>query len=266
MPVANINGQKIHFQDTGGAGDPIILAHGFLMDCSMFDAQVAVLTKAGYRVITWDERGFGQTEFDGQPFSYWDSARDCLALADHLGIGHAIFGGMSQGGFLSLRLALLSPERVRALLLFDTGAHVDPPEVIEGFQQMIDTWAAVGPVDELADGVANMIIADPDHNTIWIDKWRKRDKSLIIEPGRCLMTRDSLVERLGEITAPAMIVHGTADTAIGPDHAEELRDGLGGPVKFAWIEGAAHAANVTHSAAVNTVMLEFLQEHAPVRG
>ena len=77
MPVAEINGQQIRFDDSGGDGAPIILSHGFLMDREMFAPQVAALAPE-FRVITWDERGFGETQFDGEPFTYWDSASDCL--------------------------------------------------------------------------------------------------------------------------------------------------------------------------------------------
>lgn len=52
------------------------------MDRQMFAPQIDVLAPE-FRVISWDERGFGETEFDGQPFTYWDSARDCLGLLDH---------------------------------------------------------------------------------------------------------------------------------------------------------------------------------------
>src|SRR6202035_1116980 len=102
MPFADVNGQRISFDDTGGDGLPMILAHGFLMDREMLEPQVRELAPE-FGVITWDERGFGETEFDGQPFTYWDSAADCLGLLEHLGIEQDVLGGMSQGGFLSLR-------------------------------------------------------------------------------------------------------------------------------------------------------------------
>jgi len=89
MPHAVVNDQRIYFEDTGGDGPAVVLAHGFLMDHEMFAPQVAALREA-YRVITWDERGFGQTQYDGQPFDYWDSAADCLGLLDHLGIERAV--------------------------------------------------------------------------------------------------------------------------------------------------------------------------------
>ena len=150
----------------------MILAHGFLMDREMFAPQVEALSPE-FRVITWDERGFGETEFDGKPFTYWDSAADCLGLLDHLGIERAVVGGMSQGGFLSLRAALTAPERVRALVLIDTQAGVEDPQRLPAYRQMQQTWLEVGPVDELVEAIANLIIGEPELNGVWIEKWRR---------------------------------------------------------------------------------------------
>jgi pimeloyl-ACP methyl ester carboxylesterase len=58
MPVAKVNGQSINYTDTGGEGPVLIFSHGFFLDLTMFDAQVASLS-ASYRCIAWDERGFG---------------------------------------------------------------------------------------------------------------------------------------------------------------------------------------------------------------
>jgi 3-oxoadipate enol-lactonase len=93
MPYAEVNGQRIYYQDTGGDGQVIVLAHGFLMDHSMFAPQIEAFGDQ-YRLITWDQRGFGQTEFDSRPFTYWDSADDCLALLDHLQVEEAVVGGL----------------------------------------------------------------------------------------------------------------------------------------------------------------------------
>ena len=115
MPVAEVNGQKINYADSGGDGQSVIFSHGFLMDQSMFDTQVEALG-ADYRCVVWDERGFGETPVDDS-FSYWDSANDAVALLDHLGIEKAVFVGMSQGGFLSLRAALAHPARVAGIVM-----------------------------------------------------------------------------------------------------------------------------------------------------
>jgi pimeloyl-ACP methyl ester carboxylesterase len=257
MPHAAINGQSIYFEDTGGDGRPVVLAHGFLMDHEMFAPQVEALVGAGYRVITWDERGFGLTETDGKPFSYWDSASDCLGLLDHLDIPAAVVGGMSQGGFVSLRAALIAPERVDALILLDTQAGPEDPAVIEGYRQMTDTWVNVGPVDELAETIANIIIAEPEENARWIAKWKARPHELMVEPSNCLLDRDDITDRLGEITCPALVIHGTEDTAITMDRAEALAGGLPGAGDVVRV-GGAHAANLTNPEPVNAAILEFL--------
>jgi len=258
MPFADVNNQRIRFDDTGGDGPAVILSHGFLMDREMFAPQVDALS-GEFRVIAWDERGFGETEFDGKPFTYWDSAKDCLGLLDHLGIDRAVLGGMSQGGFLSLRAALLAPERVRALVLIDTQAGVEDPERLPGYRHMQQTWLEVGPVDELAETIANLIIGDPVLNEAWIAKWRKLPREAMRAPGDCLMDRDDIADRLSEIACPAIVFHGTADESIEMEKADALCRGLSGCAAVVRIEGGSHAANLTHPDQVNGPLLDFLR-------
>jgi pimeloyl-ACP methyl ester carboxylesterase len=258
MPFADINGQRIRFEDSGGSGPPVIFSHGFLMDRDMFAAQVQALHPE-FRVITWDERGFGETEFDGEPFTYWDSARDCLGLLDHLGIDQAVFGGMSQGGFLSLRAALLAPARVRALVLIDTQSGPEDPEVIPAYRQMQKTWLEVGPVDELTQAIAGLIIGDPVVSESWIAKWRTLPRAAMDEPTNCLFEREDLTDRVSEITCPAIIFHGTADMSIPAQKAQELSERLPGSTGVVLVEGAAHASNLTHPEQVNGPLLQFLR-------
>lgn len=256
MPYADVNGQRLFYTDTGGDGPPVVFSHGFLMDHTMFDAQVEAL-RDRYRVITWDERAFGDTDFDGLPFTYWDSASDVLGLLDHLGIDRAVLGGMSQGGFLSLRAALTAPERVRALILLDTQAGGEDPANVEAYGQMIDTWVEHGAVDEIAQIVATIIIDDPAHHDAWITRWKSRPNAPMRQAGDCLLHRDDISDRLGEISCPALVVHGTSDTAITMDRAEALAAGLSGAGHVVKVAGA-HAANMTNPEPVNAAIVEFL--------
>jgi 3-oxoadipate enol-lactonase len=258
MSVAEVNGQRIRYDDSGGSGPPLILSHGFLMDREMFAPQVDALAPE-FRVITWDERGFGETEFDRQPFTYWDSARDCLGLLDHLGIDRAVLGGMSQGGFLSLRAALLAPERVRALVLIDTQSGTEDPERLPAYRQMQEMWLSVGPVDELAQTVASLIIGTPELNEGWIAKWRALPRESLRAPGDCLFDRDDITDRLSEIACPAIVFHGTADASIEIDKGEALCRALSGCTGMVRVEGGTHASNLTHPEQVNGPLLEFLR-------
>ena len=257
MSFAEVNGQRIRFEDSGGSGPPLILSHGFLMDREMFAPQVDALAPE-FRVITWDERGFGETDFDGQ-FTYWDSARDCLGLLDYLDINQAVLGGMSQGGFLSMRAALLAPERVRALVLIDTQSGPEDPDRLPAYRQMQQTWLEVGPVDELAQTIANLIIGDPVLNEQWIAKWRKLPVENLQPAGDCLFDREDITDRLGEITCPAIVFHGTADLSIEIEKGQALCEALSGCVGVVRIEGAPHASNLTHPEQVNGPLLEFLR-------
>lgn len=260
MPTAAVNGIDLHYTDTGstgtGADKPaIVLSHGILMDHSMFDRQVQALS-GDYRVITWDERGHGGTASPG-PFTYWDSARDVLALLDHLGLDTAVLGGMSQGGFLSLRAALLEPDRVRALILIDTQAGLEDPANADSYQQLHEIWMAQGP-EPVQEIVSAIILGAGDWGD-WYAKWAAADRDQFTLAFNALIERDDITSRLGEIRCPALIIHGTADAAIPMAKAEAVQAGLGGKTTLAVITDGTHAANVSHPDQVNNAILNFLQ-------
>jgi pimeloyl-ACP methyl ester carboxylesterase len=256
MPDATLpTGGTVSYEDTGGDKPVVVLSHGLLMNGSMFEPQVAAL-RGGYRVITWDERGHGSAEHEGT-WSYWDSARDVLALLDHLGIPSAVLGGMSQGGFLSLRAALLAPERVRALVLIDTQAGPEDPDVVPLYQGMADSWAANGAEQSTLEFTAATILGPADH-TPWLNLWQQLPQHRATQVVHTLVTREDITDRLGEITCPALVLHGSADVAIPVAKAEELAAGLVGAGPVVVVEGAGHASNLSHPEPVNAAIRDFL--------
>jgi len=261
MPHVELNGQKIFYEDSGGDGPVIVLGHGFLMTHSMFEAQLRVLAPK-YRVICHDQRGFGKTETDGKPFTYWDCADDAVRLCDHLGIEQAVFGGMSQGGFVSLRVALRYPKRVKALVLISTQSGVDDGDTLAGYHQMLETWRAVGPVLPLRESLAGIILGGREYWEPWVSMWADLSKDALVHPALCLLDRDDITWRLGEIKAPTIVFHGTADVAIHIDRARLLVQRLTNCKGLVEVPGAAHAANLTHADVVNGPLLDFLREYA----
>ena len=256
MAYADVNGQRLYFEDSGGEGPAVLFSHGFLMDCEMFEPQVGELS-GDFRCITWDERAFGRTTYDGKPFTYWDSASDAIGLLDHLGIERAVLAGMSQGGFLSLRAALASPNRVRALVLIDTQSGTEDPGVLDAYRGMTADWLANGPVN-VGPIVANLIIGDPAIEPAWQAKWEKLPRENMGPASECLYERDDITARLGEITCPALVIHGTADQAIPMEKAEALCSALPDCRDLVRVEGAAHASNLTHPDQVNPPLRAFL--------
>lgn len=259
MATAFVNGITITYSDSGGDGPAVVFSHGYLMDHSMFEPQVAALAP-DYRVITWDARGFGGTRATGS-FTYWDSAADVLGLLDHLGIENAVLGGMSQGGFLSLRAALKAPDRVRALILIDSQAGLEDPEAAPAYEEMERIWLEHGPAP-VQDVVASLILGPADgpvDHAPWFAKWELIDRQDTQFAFRCLMDRDDITGRLGEISCPALIIHGTADAAIAMERAEAVHAGLAGTATLVQVEGGSHATNLSHPEPVNAAILEFLR-------
>jgi pimeloyl-ACP methyl ester carboxylesterase len=258
MAYADVNGQRICYEDTGGKGLPLVLAHGFLMDREMFAPQVAAF-RDRCRVVTWDARGHGLTETTADDFSYWDSADDLRGLLDHLGIERAVVGGMSQGGFVSLRFALRLPERVIGLVLIDSQAGLEDPDKLQQYDMMTDVWVTQGPTDMIAEATSTIIIGpDRPEGPAWMAKWRARPQESVRQPYLTLVTRDDITDRLPEIGAPALVIHGTADLAIEMERAEQLAAGLPGAGPVVPIPGAGHASNLTHPEPVNAAIGKFL--------
>jgi 3-oxoadipate enol-lactonase len=262
MPRDKINGQWIFYKDTGGTGVPIVLAHGLLMDHEMFAPQVEGRSE-GSRMVTWDARCHGQTEATDDPFTYWDLADDLKGLLDHLGIDKAVVGGMSQGGFVSLRFALRYPERVAALILIDTQAGVEDPEKVGTYGVMLDVWEAEGLNDQLGETIASIVLGNewPGREP-WIDKWRQQPRSQLRPAFQCLVGREDIHDRLGEIKAPALVIHGTADAAIDLELAQRLCSELADCRQLVTVEGAGHASNLTHPVQVNRALKQFLADLA----
>lgn len=258
MPYAEVNGQKLYYEDSCATGPAIVFSHGLLMDLEMFAPQVAAL-KEHYRCICWDERGHGRTAGDAlAPFTYYDSADDLIALLDHLGVESAVLAGMSQGGYLSLRCALRHPQRVRALILIDTQAQTEDAAKTAGYKQLLDAWAQQGLPQPVADMIAQIVLGAGWPGTPqWQQKWRGWQAHNLMGSFQTLTGRDDISDQLGAITVPALIVHGDADMAITLDRAQDMAKRLD-DAQLVVVPGAGHAANLTHPQPVNAAIVEFL--------
>lgn len=246
---------RLYYEDTGGEGPVVVFSHGILMDHEMFEPQIEELY-GDYRCISWDERYHGRTEAEGS-FSYWDSAADLLAILEHAGVDTAVLVGMSQGGFLSLRAALLSPERVRGLFLIDSQAGAEDPGLSDMYRTWAETWAKDGPQDHLVEATVPLILS-PAPAEKWTEKWRAWPQGNVVPMIECLTNREDITDRLGEITCPAAVVHGTADPSIPIEKADALCAGLPGCSGVTRIEGGGHASNLSHPEQVTEALTKFL--------
>ena len=256
MPYAKVNGQNLHYTDSGGDKPALIFSHGLLMDCSMFEAQIAAF-KTDYRCIAWDERGHGGTGDATSAFTYYDSADDAVALLASLGIKQAVFIGMSQGGFLSLRVALKHPDAVRGVVLLGSQAGTEDPAALPANTALVEAWATHGMTEEIAAMLEHIIGGERFVGAPWRVKWAKVTPANLQQIFATLVTRDDLTDQLYKITAPTLIVHGDADAAISLDRAQIVAAKVPHN-KLIVIAGGGHAANMTHAPEVNQAIKDFL--------
>ncbi|SFJ16190.1 Pimeloyl-ACP methyl ester carboxylesterase [Amycolatopsis sacchari] len=122
MPVAAVNGVEIPYQDTG-SGEPVVLVMGTAATGRVWHLhQVPALVNAGYRVITFDNRGVAGDETG---FTIDDLVADTAALVEHLGLGPCRFAGTSMGAQVVTELALARPDLVTQAVLMATRGRSD---------------------------------------------------------------------------------------------------------------------------------------------
>lgn len=260
---------RIHYTDTGH-GDPIVLAHGFLMDGTMFDRTRDALVADGRRIITVDARGFGATESDPtEQFTYWDLADDLAAVIDHLGIVDPVtVGGMSQGGYIALRFALRYPQRTAALVLASTMARAATPSEAAQYRSMAADWINPGiELEPLARALAQVLVGGTaEDQEYWVRRWLTQDRAATAAAWEALAARDDITAQLGRCVHPALILRGHADHAGGPaEEASALAQALPGAAALSAVvagETAGHGVWWTHPAPVSTMLTTFLNRAA----
>lgn len=256
MPFADINDHRIFYEDTASDLPAVIFSHGFVLDHSMWAPMVTALSPR-YRCIVWDSRGHGMTDCLG-PFDFWDCARDALGLLDVLGVAKAIFVGMSQGGFLSMRAPLLAPDRVTGVINIDSAVQVFSPEELAQYSAMASGWTTVGPVGELAEAMRGIQFG-PDFDWLpWLGKWQSKPPSAWIHSWQSQIDRDDISTRLDELTLPVGFIHGTVDPAIPIRYSHETSAVLPHSIGVIPVENGAHGSVLTHPAEVTAALTEQL--------
>ncbi|WP_188829742.1 alpha/beta fold hydrolase [Nocardia camponoti] len=257
MPFARAIDADIHYEDSGGAGPVVLLAHEFFMDRTMFASQTAALAPE-FRIVSWDARGHGRTRDQRLPFTYWTSARDALTVLDTIGAERAIVGGTAQGGFTALRAALVAPERVAALILISTEAHGPTPEQSKATQRFLDEWRDPGSRESAAVRLADWLIGDDEwYRKIWTRRWIGEAHHGLDAAVGCLLGRDSILDRIAEITCPVLLIHAT-HSGIADDRARLLAEVLN--ATYVEVEGARLAVTMTHPEPVNAAITKFLRD------
>jgi pimeloyl-ACP methyl ester carboxylesterase len=249
-------GQVVGYTDHGGDGPSLAFLHAFMMNREQFAKQVEAFG-ADHRVITIDERGHGESKTE-KDYDFWDVARDVIAVLEHLDVNQATLVGTSMGGFAALRVALLRPDLVARLVLVGTSAAAESEEGTPALRGIAQTWSQVGPAPELLDGMSQAVLGGVPIDDKWKQFWATFDSPNVTRNVEAMVTRDDLMSRLGELTMPALVIHGSADNAFPAAHAAEIASALPGSGEAQIIDGAPHFVSISHPDAVEALLRPFL--------
>ena len=253
-----------------GRGPAVVLVHG--LAASMYSWRYAIdpLATAGYRVIAYDNRGFGFSDKPASGYSNAAYVHLLFGLLDSLGVSDAVLVGHSMGGAIVADAALARPERVRGLVLVDAaGLGVGLP-----FMLRVAKWPIVGPLfDHLRgrDATGRILRA------IYGDASRVTDQDIdqyyapiaLPDFGRGLrgilheFSFEDLKDRLGSIMTPTLVMWGTRDRLIPQQIGERMAAELPHS-SLARFQAAGHALPEESPEEFNRVLIGYLKSGLPV--
>jgi pimeloyl-ACP methyl ester carboxylesterase len=249
MPKLNRDGVNIHYE-THGSGPVLLLTHGYSATSQMWEGQIAPLSK-DHTLVIWDMRGHGHTDYPADQNAYSEEATvaDMAALLDRVGAKTAIVGGLSLGGYMSLAFYRRHPERVRALLIIDTGPGFKKDEAREAWNAN-----AMSRADKLdKEGLATLKSGSAERA-----RATHRDATGLANAARGMLTqRDSgVIESLPTVKVPSLVIVGADDTPFiaASDYMAAKIPGA----KKVVIPAAGHASNIDQPKAFNEAVLGFV--------
>jgi pimeloyl-ACP methyl ester carboxylesterase len=251
MPKLNRNGVELYYE-VHGSGIPLLLTHGYSSSSHMWEGQVAPFSKH-YKLITWDMRGHGKTDYpeDQAAYSEAETVADMAAILDAVGAKQAIIGGLSLGGYMTLAFQLAHPERCLALLIIDTGPGYKKDEPRAGWNvtaiRRAENFEKNGLPPAGSGGAETR--AAPHRNAIGLAKSAR---------GMLTQHTPAVIESLPNIHAPSLVVVGAKDEPFlaASDYMAAKIPGA----KKVVIPNAGHAANIDQPEAFNAAVLGFLSD------
>jgi non-heme chloroperoxidase len=262
---------EIYYEDHG-AGQPVVLIHGYPLSGRAWDKQVPVLLEAGYRVITYDRRGFGKSSQPVVGYDYDTFAADLDTLLEHLDLYGAVLAGHSMGtGEVTRYLGSYGSARVaKGVLvapippfLLQAGDNPDgvPQGLFDGFAEAAraDTPAWMkGFLDNFynADTLRGTLVSDQAYQT----SWNLAVTASATAAVACISTwTTDFRDDLPKIDVPMLVIHGDADQVLPLDKTAKRLPGLIKDVQLTIVEGGPHAIPWTHAGQVNTALLDFIR-------
>jgi len=259
----NVNNHKLSYTDKGKYGAPVVLfIHGFPLNKSMWNLQIESFTN-NCRVITYDIRGFGNSDAGKEDFSIDLFTKDLISLMDALKIDKTILCGLSMGGYIALNAVENYPERFNALILSDTSCKADTTEAKEKRMKAIENITNNG-VEKYAEEsimkfFTSQSITDKTEEVDLVKEMiLKSSPKSLCDTLRALSVRKQTCSSLSDIKVPVLILVGKEDIITPPAEGQFMHERIkASTLKI--IESAGHLSNIENSEEFNYQLRMFVE-------
>jgi pimeloyl-ACP methyl ester carboxylesterase len=265
MQQAQINGVKLVY-DLQGSDEPLVLIHGAQGDRSMFAGFVPAFTNQ-FRILTFDQRGSGQSEKPDMEYSIAFLADDTATLMDHVGFASAHVIGVSMGGMIAQELVLRHPQKVRSLVLGCTTPG--GPKAVRLGGNALERAYSTQPLSAEERGRAlaeaaftkGYIEKHPEIIFTMIEARRQRPLDPVALSHRMKAAyAHNTYDRLPQIACPTLVITGKDDVLVSWENSKILVERIPG-AKLVLLEPAGHVFWMEQPEQSQEAIAAFLQEH-----
>ena len=259
----NVNNHIVSYTDEGKYGAPVIIfIHGFPFNMAMWNPQIESLSNY-CRVITYDIRGFGNSDVGNEEFTIALFAKDLISLMDALKIDKTILCGLSMGGYIALNAIENYARRISALILSDTSCKADTSEAKEKRIKAIENIKNTG-VEKYADeSIKNLFAPESFINRV---EEIAAVREMIVKTSVqslcngliALSMRKETSSILTEIKVPVLILVGNEDKITPPAEAIVMNEKIKGSF-LKVLEHAGHLSNMENSEEFNYQLRRFVE-------
>ena len=260
MPKIRLRDIEMYYEETG-QGTPLLLIHGLGSSARDWEKQVPYFSK-GYRVITFDVRGHGQTDKPKGPYSVKLFAEDTAEFMKTIGVESAHVVGISMGGMIAFQLAVTAPERIKSLVIANTGSEL----IVRSFRDFLQVMqrkliVRVLGMRKMGEVLSKRLFPDPgfeDIQKIFVERWAENDPRAYRDSMQGLLGW-SVTEQLSSIECPTLILSADHDYT-----SVEVKESIVAKMpnaKLVVIPNSRHAVPVERPEEFNRIVGEFLAKN-----
>lgn len=273
MSTSSSSKVRLHVEDTGGSGRPVVLIHGWPLSGASWSEQVPSLRDAGYRVITYDRRGFGQSEKPASGFDYDTLAADLAGLIEERDLRDVTLVGFSMGGGeVARHIRNHGEERLHSIVfaaavppcLMKTQDNPEGPLTKEKAAEMeqglkADRDAFFDQFTTQFFSVDGRLAVTESQRQEAIALCRQSDQAAALGCMAAFGTTD-FREDLKRVKVPTLVLHGDSDATVPLEGSgQRTHEAIAGS-ELVVLSGAPHGCNVSHREPFNRALLAFLRK------